>query len=357
MKILLLGEFSGLHKNLKDGLVELGHDVTIASGGDGWKGIEGDINLGTSKKGIIRIFEKIYNILKAVPKFKNYDIVQFISPVVFPKLLGINDFIVNYILKKNNKIFLSGAGAIPQNTVLADFCEHTYKYPQLYNEYKGTNPEMWSQSKRGREYNQWLFEQINGYIPISYLYAQGFRDIKYEKLCPTISIPMNIDEIKYADNIVSEKLIIFHGLNREGIKGTPLIRQAMEKLQKDYPDKVECVLDGKLPLEKYLQLLRRVNIVVDQVYSSSVGVNGVYSMAMGKIVVGGGEPEFLKELGIKNSPIVSIQPDVSDIYNKLETLVKNQDKILDMGRSSRKFAETVHDYKKIAQQYVDVWGH
>jgi hypothetical protein len=27
MKILLLGEFSGLHNNLKDGLIELGHEV------------------------------------------------------------------------------------------------------------------------------------------------------------------------------------------------------------------------------------------------------------------------------------------------------------------------------------------
>lgn len=33
MKILLLGEFSALHKNLKEGLNELGYEVDIASGG------------------------------------------------------------------------------------------------------------------------------------------------------------------------------------------------------------------------------------------------------------------------------------------------------------------------------------
>lgn len=37
MRILLLGEFSAFHKNLKEGLVALGHEVVLASHGDGWK--------------------------------------------------------------------------------------------------------------------------------------------------------------------------------------------------------------------------------------------------------------------------------------------------------------------------------
>ncbi len=36
-KILLFGEFSGLHTNLKEGLEELGYEVTIVSAGDGKK--------------------------------------------------------------------------------------------------------------------------------------------------------------------------------------------------------------------------------------------------------------------------------------------------------------------------------
>ena len=41
MKILLLGEFSSLHKYLKEGLISLGHNVSLASSGDGWKKIGG----------------------------------------------------------------------------------------------------------------------------------------------------------------------------------------------------------------------------------------------------------------------------------------------------------------------------
>lgn len=39
MRILLLGDYSGFFVNLKDGLVELGHDVSLATAGDGFKRI------------------------------------------------------------------------------------------------------------------------------------------------------------------------------------------------------------------------------------------------------------------------------------------------------------------------------
>jgi glycosyltransferase involved in cell wall biosynthesis len=214
---------------------------------------------------------------------------------------------------------------------------------------------MWSQTEKGRKYNRWMLDNIHGLIPIMYEYAQGYRDIGYKKLCPTIPIPMNIDKIHYQDNVVQNKLVIFHGLNNEGVKGTPLIRKAMARLQENYPDDVECVIDGKMPLETYLTFIRRVNVVIDQVYSVSVGVNGVYSLAMGKAVVGGGEAEFLKEYGVTSSPLIAIQPSVDDIYHKLENLLKRQDEMIDIGRASRHFAEAVHDYKKVAQQYLDVW--
>ena len=53
MKILLLGEYSGIHKNLKEGLVELGHDCVVASAGDNWKKISTDINLESIFKGLV----------------------------------------------------------------------------------------------------------------------------------------------------------------------------------------------------------------------------------------------------------------------------------------------------------------
>ena len=45
MKILLVGEYSRLHNSLKEGLIQLGHNVTLLSTGDGFKDYPADIKL------------------------------------------------------------------------------------------------------------------------------------------------------------------------------------------------------------------------------------------------------------------------------------------------------------------------
>ena len=43
MRILLVGEYSRLHNSLKEGLVALGHEVTIIGNGDSFKKYPVDI--------------------------------------------------------------------------------------------------------------------------------------------------------------------------------------------------------------------------------------------------------------------------------------------------------------------------
>ena len=50
MKILLLGDYSGVHSTLAEGLRGLGHRVTVASNGDFWKDYPRDIDLARNGK-------------------------------------------------------------------------------------------------------------------------------------------------------------------------------------------------------------------------------------------------------------------------------------------------------------------
>ncbi|MDX3775805.1 hypothetical protein QE250_16965, partial [Chromatiaceae bacterium AAb-1] len=84
MKILLLGDFSALHKNLKEGLVALGHDVTIASNGDGWKKVDTDINLYYPRKNFLDHMKYRFFLLKQLLSIKGYDVVQLVNPFIFP---------------------------------------------------------------------------------------------------------------------------------------------------------------------------------------------------------------------------------------------------------------------------------
>ena len=356
MKILLLGEFSALHKNLKEGLQISGHEVVVASGGDSWKKIPTDLNWSSRFKGVFGSLDKAARLARIMRNLEGYDVVQLISPVVFPRQFGLNEWLVNNIMQRNGKIFLVGAGSTDTNSVIADFMQTKYRYPQFYEEIVKTYGSLWSQTLDGRRYNSFLLGKIDGYIPISYLYAEGYRDIGYDKLCPTIPIPMNTKTIEYQDTKLGQKLVFFHGLNRDGIKGTPLIRQAMENVRKKYPNDVEIIIDGRMPLDKYLKLLRKVNVVIDQVYSLSYGVNAIYSMAMGKVVVGGGKIECLQEFGVDSCPVRPIEPCVEDIEKVLEGLLENKKNLPELGFKSRQYAENVHDCENVAQKYIETWS-
>ena len=78
-------------------------------------------------------------------------------------------------------------------------------------------------------------------------------------------------------------------------------------------------------------------------------------MALGKVVLGGASSDSLKEFGLKESPVLHIQPDVNQIVSQLEYILENRKNITQWGYDSRKFVEDFHDAKKIAQMYLDTW--
>lgn len=357
MKILLLGEFSSLHSNIQEGLQAIGHEVVLASAGDGYRNVSRDIDLSKKENlGIFKNAEQLLRILSSTKNFKDFDVVQLMSPIVFPIKFGINEKIINKLKENNDKLFLLGAGASMQNTIIANFFQNDYKYPDFYKYIKSEQlKQLWSQTEKGRLYNDWLHNKIEGYIPIMYEYAQGYRNVKHKKLRQTIPIPVNLDKINYVGNRIKNKIVIFHAISRAD-KGTHLISEALEKIQAKYPNDVEVLLRGNLPLNEYLKLLDKTNVVIDQTFAVSYGVNAIYNLAKGKIVMGGGEDECLKEFGVIESPLIPILPDVNDIVIQLEALIAEKNIFEQKGFESRQFAEKMHDSKKVAQQYIETWN-
>jgi len=150
---------------------------------------------------------------------------------------------------------------------------------------------------------------------------------------------------------------VFHGLSRYGFKGTRHIEKAFDALNKKYPNDVECIIKGGLPLNDYLSLMRRVNVVVDQAYSYSSGMNALFAMAMGKVTLGGAEPESLLSLNVSQSPLINILPDSADIEKKIEVLLERRRQMGEMGMISREFVEDNHSHTKIAKMYLDAWAY
>lgn len=356
MKILLFGEFSGFYNCLRDGLVENGHDVFMVSNGDGRRNYPADYNwyAPANKYGRLKPFVEVYRLLKNRELLKGYDVVMLIHPHVITNVVPLVRPIYDYIFKHNDKVFLSGAGLFNYSR------RYWYDTDEKYHNYvEGEFKDLprfreVTYQKSGLNWEDEVFDRINGYIPIWYEYARPYKN--HPKCLKTIRIPINCSKHEYKPNIVKDKIVFLASISpRKNAKGFPYIKAAFDRLRGKYADVAEFVAAGGLPFNEYMDLVDRTNVILDDANSYSIAMNGLFSMARGKVVMGGAEPVANKELGLDWNPVYNLCPDVDQICSCIEDVISKKDQIEEMGRKGREFVEQYHDYRDIAKQYVELF--
>ena len=355
MRVLLLGNYSGLGIALKEGLIRNGVDVTLITNGDGWKKMPGADDI-LFPVGATSIIKKIQNYIiypSTCKKFRGYDIVQAPGTNIFYWGAGTAPF--ENVIKNNGKFFINAAG-------VDYYLYQSWKKKRLKYQYYmyDNNPELCSESNGNSlasvlmNYRcKRVMKKADGIIPvIPYEYEISYSS--FPNLKPVIPLPINTDQILYREQSNHGKLVLFHGINRIKDKGSEYIRDAMSKLQNNYPNDVECIIADRMPYAEYVECLNRANVVIDQCKSYGYGINACMSMAMGKIVMSGAEDEVNKYFNFE-CPIINIRPDVDYIYDRLISLLDDKKNITEIGIMSRRFVEKYHNYIKIAKQYLDIW--
>lgn len=354
MKVLLVGEFSGFYLNLKQGLQELGAEVTLAANGDGWKQIPGaDMPLYRTgdKAKLKKIYYKLVEPVLRKKSLQGYDVVSLVQENVYRPY--INSYMVKALKEQNNSLYVNIAGnchSLYQSWRDGKLGYYTFDdNPQKCEMYTGggVRREMTRRTER------YVDSIADGIIPVMYEYAVGVRKLPNCK--KTIPLPFNAEKTQYRANKLNGKIVFYHGILREKDKGTAYIREAFEIIQKKYPNDVEMLICGSLPFQEYLEVLKKTNVLVDQCKEHCWGMNACYGMAQGKVVLGGASRSSLKEFGLTESPVIHIKPDVKQIVRQIEYVIENRNQIEEWGSHSRRFVEEFHDYRKIAQQYLDVW--
>ncbi len=369
MRILIIGEYSGFANNLKKGFLGLGHNVVLFSWGDGFKKIESefeeDYNIDVANfKLFNRIIKGTWLIKWLIESFTFKKKIEKVTKVGhFDAVLVLNlDFIKfdyqfykpYFSLDMIKKVVKS-----PENIYLS-LCGNELIYNSFLASMRKKNPEevikRQNPTKRELEVFKTFSSHIPNVIPVMYDYAEPYRVSKLAekfKLHPTIPLPLDLANIHFDNNVISDKLVIFYGLNRAS-KGTHIISEALNEIKCKFPD-VEVIIDGNMPFKLYLNVISRANIIVDQCYGFSYGMNAIYSMAMGKVVLSCNEPECQDEFKRSDIPILNIEPNVNQIVNTIENLILNPSVIQDLSIKSRRFVEEFHESKIVAQQYIDVF--
>lgn len=362
MKILLLGEYSNVHWTLAEGLRSLGHTVCVVSNGDFWKNYKRDISLvrDYTKFGGLSYLLKTYTLL---PKLRGYDIVQIINPMFLEIKAERIAPIYRYLKRHNGKIFL---GAYGMDAYWVEACKRkprTFRYSdfnigdkEITNAYTLEQAADWQGTAKER-LNDEIAESCNGIIAGMYEYHTAYKEIYGHKLT---YIPFPIESYSYAGAIYDgkRKVRIFIGIQKERsiYKGTDIILQVLERITAEFPDECEILKAENVPFEQYSRMVNDCDVVIDQLYGYSPGMNALLAMSKGKIVVGGAEEECYEILGEKTlRPMVNIIPDEEHIYSQLKWIIDNKDKIATMQRESIEFVKKHHLPEKVAQEYIDFW--
>jgi hypothetical protein len=355
MKILLIGEFSGLQNELKNALIQLGHHVTLAAASDFYKKYPADLNLGYGNNIYTYKMRQIIYPFIYLKRMTNYDVVHLISPYIIPRFIELNILLLDFLKQNNRVITLSGAGDDP---FFVTYSQKTMRY----------SPIPWDEKidRKGRLHHmrgdqnisamRRFVDNIDRVIPIMYEYYSTFCAAGYQKKTEKpIPIPINAKKHAVSIDFRDQKIMFFHGLNRPGFKGTFMISKAFDLLTKKYPNDVKCVIRGRMPFDEYLEVLSKTNISVDQVFSYSLAMNALYSMAQGKVVCGGNEAESSILYDGVLPPVFNLEPDIEKILDSFENILDKRSDLESIAHSSRNFVEHYHNSLKIAQRYIDCW--
>ena len=391
MKILLLGEYSGVHSNLAKGLRALGHTVTVASNGDFWKNYPRDIDLqrSLSLTGTLNFLRRL---CKALPRMKGFDIVQLINPM-FLELKAERLFPIYKYLRKNNRHIVLCAMGMDYYWVNTCVTAKPLRYSDFnIGDKLRTNADAlaeraaWIGTAKER-LNKFIAHDCDHIVTGLYEYHVCYKPV-FENKTTFIPLPIDMDECRktgigqpekrekddnspypndrqQAGNIPSEKreekprkIKIFIGINvaRSEYKGTDIMLRAAQDVASRHPDAIELIVARSVPFSQYSQMMNSSDVILDQLYSYTPAMNALLAMSKGIVCVGGGEPESYDILNEHSlHPIINVQPTYESVYSCLEQIALHPESIPALQNQSVEYVRRHHDHIKVARQYEQVY--
>ncbi|MFO7526774.1 MAG: hypothetical protein R6W68_15075 [Ignavibacteriaceae bacterium] len=138
---------------------------------------------------------------------------------------------------------------------------------------------------------------------------------------------------------------ILHAPSNYHIKGTAFIEKTIEDIKKKYPNILYKRLQG-LPKTEIIKEINNADMVIDQMLVGFYGVLAVEAMALEKPVVCYIRPDLWKNM--KDScPIINADPE--NLEEVLESLIKDQSALHELGHRSRQYALEYHSPQKTAE--------
>ena len=361
MNILLIGEYSRIHWTLAYALRELGHKVDVLSNDNLWHSSSNYVSMinNPTNWGIIK---HTFNLLKVLPQLRGYDVVQLINPYFYEIKEELLLYVYQYLRKNNKKIFLGGFG---NDFYWVSECMNnsSFRYSDFYvnNIYRDTIDNRmaitnWIHGYRGK-LNRIIANDCNGIITGFYESYAAYNSHFPNK---TTYIPYPIESITQpqypSPDMEKVKFYITMQRHREELKGKDELYRALYTLQYMHPQECEITKTVCTLYDEFEHLMDGCDVMMEQLYSYSPGISALHAMSKGIVVVGGAEEEYYNLLGEKKlRPIINVRPEGNDIYEKLDDLLANKNKIAQLSTESVSFIRKHHSPINVAKRCLEFW--
>lgn len=164
-------------------------------------------------------------------------------------------------------------------------------------------------------------------------------------------------QLKTASFFKDDKITIVHAPTQRAAKGTRYILQAIEKLQDDFPGKINFKVVENLSWESALSAYREADLFIDQVLIGWYGAVAVEVMKMGIPVacyINQDDLHFVPEKMQQALPLINLNK--SNCYAVLKDMITNRERLPQLGKQSLAYVNEWHDPTRVAAITLDVYG-
>lgn len=358
MKILLLGELSGVHQELAPGLRAIGHEVTVGHSKMANPDFESDIPFFRAPQGATGASAWIRDIVSQLghaPKLTGFDIVQIITPKFFNwKIHGV---MLRFLKRHNRKlVVINTACTSDYHRRVAELayrpCKECLQFDLKTDSCIYDRPDE-------RRAEHLAFDLADAIVATHYEYAWALSDTRFAGKLVNIPLPIDTNRHRPASMPSLDRVRIWYGETRYGFKGSAFILPALDRLAAGpLGGEIEIVRSGRLAFDEYLDFLGTLHIAIDQASSYGMGMNALYALARGRVTLTGAEAETLDFVGVTaaDNPMINIRPDVDQIHDALVTLVERKVDLPELGRRSADYVAKYHASDVIARQFAQLYA-
>ena len=366
--ILIVGEYSGVSRALREGLLEAGEEVVTVSDGDSRKKIDADITVPTSKirgfkwfrvvfhwLGLTGFFGAIKLVLHLRTRFTHLDVVHLVNPVAIESLGGLGNIVLVLYLRRSCTVMSLSAVGDDRRWVLA--C--------LRGEmpYSPLTRLLERPVRRALKYKfslRYIFSPIfvlldklvlnvtDVIIPGVSDYAIAYAN--HPKSVEMIPLPVSMESFQPPTKSIYP-LKIFHGWQRgrECYKGNDLLHEAvLDCIGKLGAHRVAYETVSGLTFSEYKSRFQHCDIFLDQVFSQGVGMNASMGLTAGKVVFSGFEE--MDPVGVNASMCVR------QLSEQISALVLDIERVDHLKVRAYEYAVINCSSVVVAKEFIKVWS-